>query len=112
MSEDVFDPGLQPERTALAWQRTLLSLTVAFLAASRGLLPVLGVWSYTVAGIGVALSLALAVVTHRRYRRIHVHLTTVHPHSLPHGGALMLVCCCLALLCGALALAFTLHGML
>lgn len=112
MTDSVFDAGLQPERTALAWQRTLLSLAVAFLAASRVLLPLLGVWSYSIAGAGLAVTIGLFVVIERRYRRLHRHLTTVHSGSVPNGGRLVLICSGITLTCGLLALGFVLSHVL
>ncbi|MEP6478009.1 MAG: DUF202 domain-containing protein [Rhodoglobus sp.] len=112
MTDSVFDAGLQPERTALAWQRTLLSLVVAFLAASKVLLPLLGVWSYSIAGAGLAVTIGLGVVIERRYRRLHRHLTTVHAGSLPGDGRLVLVCAAITFGCGLLALGFVLGRVL
>lgn len=86
--ERVFDPGLQPERTALAWQRTILALGVAALAASRGLLPLFGASSYVIAGAGLAVIVAILIATDRRYRAVHRHLTTVDSSTLPSGGRL------------------------
>jgi uncharacterized membrane protein YidH (DUF202 family) len=68
-ANDLFDSGLQPERTDLAWRRTALALTVGALVAGRLLLSVLGLWSSVVgaAGIGAAASIWIGAV--RRARR-------------------------------------------
>lgn len=50
----LFDPGLQPERTALAWRRTTLSLMLGSLVALRLLPPALGTWSFAVGFLGLA----------------------------------------------------------
>ena len=65
------DPGLQPERTALAWRRTGLALTVGSLIGLRVLPPLLGPAAYLLAGLGVVASLAVLAAGHRRYRRVH-----------------------------------------
>ena len=49
-----FDPGLQPERTALAWRRTTLSLTLGSLVALRLLPSALGTWSLAIGFLGLA----------------------------------------------------------
>ncbi|QZN86561.1 DUF202 domain-containing protein [Cellulomonas sp. C5510] len=52
-------PGAQPERTALAWRRTSLSVAVGSLVAGRVLEPWLGasVWGATALGLLGALAL-------------------------------------------------------
>jgi uncharacterized membrane protein YidH (DUF202 family) len=65
-----FDPGLQPERTKLAWQRTSLALAVGSAVAIRLLTPQAGVVA-TVAGCaGLLLALVALGGTHFRYRRV------------------------------------------
>jgi putative membrane protein len=61
-----FDPGLQPERTALAWRRTAQSLAVGSLAAGRLLQVRLGGASWLLAVIGVVLALGLLLAARRR----------------------------------------------
>jgi uncharacterized membrane protein YidH (DUF202 family) len=64
MSGDApFDPGLQPERTLLAWRRTALALGVAAVAAAA--------FAYLAAAL--------------RYRRTHAALTAAA--RLPGDGA-------------------------
>jgi putative membrane protein len=61
-----FDPGLQPERTALAWRRSALTLSVGSLAAGRVLEPALGGASWLLAVVGVVLGLGLLLAARRR----------------------------------------------
>ena len=66
-----WDAGLQPERTALAWRRTGLALTVGSLIGLRVLPALLGPSALVLAGVGVVASLAVLAAAHRRYRRVH-----------------------------------------
>lgn len=107
-AERVFDEGVQLERTALAWQRTLLALVVGSLAAARGLQPLLGDVSWALAGLGVAAGIAGSILTRRRYVAAHRHLMN-DPVSLP-GGAVLLATTALGTLgIGLAALAFVVH---
>ena len=64
-----FDPGLQPERTALAWRRAALSLAIGSLAAGRVLEVVIdGAWLF--AAVGAALGLGLLLTARRRTAQI------------------------------------------
>ncbi|MDR5700910.1 DUF202 domain-containing protein [Agromyces aerolatus] len=67
----VFDPGLQPERTELAWRRTALALGVGSLIALRILPEVFGDPLWALGGIaGVVAATALWFGARRRYRTI------------------------------------------
>lgn len=75
MSEHaLFDAGMQPERTLLAWRRTCLSFAVAALVAARALFEPLGLLAViaglVVAGVAAAAYFAAAA----GYRRAHASL--------------------------------------
>ncbi|WP_411374943.1 DUF202 domain-containing protein [Arthrobacter sp. MPF02] len=71
-----FDPGLQPERTALAWRRTALALVIVAVVGLRVLPALLGPLALVGAGAGIAIASAVFVASHRRYRSQHRLLTT------------------------------------
>ncbi|WP_349628269.1 DUF202 domain-containing protein [Cellulomonas hominis] len=61
-------PGVQAERTTLAWHRTALSLAVGALAAGRVLEPVTGAWVWALAVTGALVAGALGWAGGRRSR--------------------------------------------
>ncbi|KQZ74886.1 MULTISPECIES: DUF202 domain-containing protein [unclassified Nocardioides] len=63
------DPGLANERTALAWQRTALSLMVCAAILARLTYGDLGGAAFTVLGPAFLLSLWVFVESRGRYRR-------------------------------------------
>lgn len=95
--------GLQPERTALAWQRTGLALLVLGLASPRLTWASLGMWSLLPAVVVAAGSIVMLVVAHRRYR-ITGHLLDGQPSGRLLDGRLPLLTAALALVLAVLAL--------
>ncbi|MFI6764335.1 DUF202 domain-containing protein [Streptomyces sp. NPDC050355] len=97
------DPGLQPERTRLAWRRTTLSATAMAVLAGRQLLhgQAPGPVEAVLAVLMGLLWLAFMALAHRRMRA----MATGRPPGLPPRTALLLVVCTLAVaLCGAVIL--------
>ncbi|MER8234450.1 DUF202 domain-containing protein [Streptomyces sp. NPDC094049] len=82
--ESLRDPGLQPERTRLAWRRTTLSCTVvAVLAVKLGVQD--GTTPLGVAGFALSalVWIAFLAVAHRRIRS----LSAARPDPLSYRGA-------------------------
>lgn len=86
----VFDPGLQPERTDLAWRRTVLAIAVGALVSLRLLPSVLGPWSLGIGLVGLLLAGASWVLARRRAMLVRVALLTTSA-PLPGAGLLLLV---------------------
>lgn len=63
------DPGLQPERTALALRRTALSLVVVSVGMARLATPVLGAIAAVGCAVVALLAGTVAVAERARYRR-------------------------------------------
>ncbi|MGW3010466.1 DUF202 domain-containing protein [Streptomyces sp. NPDC001219] len=102
------DPGLQPERTRLAWRRTTLSATVVAVLAGRQLLhrDAPGPVQVVAAVLTGLLWAAFVAVSHHRMRA----MAAGRPPALPQRTALLLVGCTLALaLCGAVILVRPVH---
>ncbi|QIJ61784.1 DUF202 domain-containing protein [Streptomyces sp. JB150] len=96
------DPGLQPERTRLAWRRTTLSLTVAAVLAMR---TTLHEGPTTPALLACALCFTLwlgfLLLAHHRIRAL---TTTLRPAPLPPRHATAATACTVALAVCAVAL--------
>ncbi|MFJ6074900.1 DUF202 domain-containing protein [Streptomyces sp. NPDC093065] len=94
------DPGLQPERTRLAWRRTTLSGTVAaVLAVKAALHGGATTVSVLAAALCCALWLALLRIAHGR---IHALAAASRPRALTPPLATAAALCTLALaVCGA-----------
>jgi putative membrane protein len=87
--ERPFDPGLQPERTALAWQRTGLSIALALLVGARLVAHLGAAWAPALAAAGIIGIAVLLTIGHRRYARVHRALTAEPPQKLPGAAALL-----------------------
>lgn len=69
-----FDPGLQPERTELAWRRTALAIAIGSLVSLRifplVLPPSLAAWGFVPGAIGLIAACALWFAARRRLLRM------------------------------------------
>jgi uncharacterized membrane protein YidH (DUF202 family) len=107
----LFDPGLQPERTALAWRRTGLAVAVGAVAGARLLAPALGAAAVAVAVFGLALAALFLFGATRRARRAQDALLRDGDLACGPGGRLLAVVsiACTALGVVALALVVGAH---
>ena len=98
------DPGLQPERTRLAWRRTTLSSTVAaVLAAKTALHGGASPAGLVMCGVCCGLWLGFLLIAHRRIRTL---ATTAAPTALAPRHATAAVLCTAAMAVCAAALVF------
>jgi uncharacterized membrane protein YidH (DUF202 family) len=82
------DPGLQPERTAMAWTRTAVALAAVSLLFLRWV-PQHGGAAAVLAAAGVLAAVALAWTQRRRHpRRSAAFAGDAVPADLPHAAAL------------------------
>jgi putative membrane protein len=99
----LFDPGLQPERTLLAWRRTAAGLAVGSLTAARLLFDTVHALALVGGAVGLTTAVAFAVVGHRRHRRFMAAVRAGSPPP-PTSGASIMATAALVLLCGIVAL--------
>ncbi|MBN9178158.1 MAG: DUF202 domain-containing protein [Microbacterium sp.] len=87
----LYDPGLQPERTELAWRRTALALAVGSLVAMRMLPATLGGVGWVAPGIaGLVCAGALWHAARLRAARVNdVLLARTARRALPDGALLV-----------------------
>jgi uncharacterized membrane protein YidH (DUF202 family) len=108
-STRLFDEGLQPERTHLAWQRTLLALGLGCAVAARLTAPHLGLIGVTISLAGLAAVVIAYVLVRLRYRRINHSLRSTQTLALVSAWPLALVAVATACL-GVLGAFFILFG--
>jgi hypothetical protein len=104
MTERLFDPGLQPERTALAWRRTGLAVAVGAIAGTRLLAPALGAGALVVGLLGLSLAVLLVLGSTRRARRTEACLLQDGNLVSGPGGRLIAAVCVACTTVGVAAL--------
>lgn len=109
LAQRPFDQGLQLERTALSWRRTVLALAAAAFAGAKVLFGPLGYAAVIVGGAGLVLALLLYVLSGRRYLREHRRLTrTGEGHAPLPGAGTLALCSAMVAVAGVLALTYVL----
>ncbi len=110
MSDVARDPGLQPERTLLAWRRTALALVVLSAFATRYLAVELGPVAGALGGVGILVSALAVASAHARYRRVLHGFAAADAGEapLPAGGRTLALVAIAALGVGAAGLAIVL----
>jgi putative membrane protein len=90
-----WDVGLQPERTALAWRRTALSIGVLSAALARLLVQYSSAAAIVLLAVEIPLVVLIALAAQRRLRRVDSWLRTGTPlrPGLLHLGMTVLACC-------------------
>lgn len=79
-TDAVYDPGLQPERTLLAWRRTCLTVAVVSALAVRFTAASVGWPAIVLGGLGVLFGLLSYLAADLGYRRVHRQLSRTDRH--------------------------------
>ncbi|MFE7776773.1 DUF202 domain-containing protein [Streptomyces sp. NPDC057445] len=103
MSGDSRDPGLQPERTRLAWRRTTLAFTVAAVLAARQIVHHGGITGRDVVAFALSALVWLGFLS-VAHRRIGAMATRRPPAAMPLGEAFAATLCTVALAVFAVAI--------
>jgi uncharacterized membrane protein YidH (DUF202 family) len=77
--EQVYDQGLQQERTALAWDRTGLAMLGTAFVYARAVGPPYARLSQLPAAVGLVVGAGMLVLGARRYRDLHATLRADRP---------------------------------
>ncbi|QXE37638.1 DUF202 domain-containing protein [Streptomyces sp. GMY02] len=95
------DPGLQPERTRLAWRRTTLACTVVAVLAVRQAVQDNSAVALAAVALTALVWLSFLTVAHRRAQT----LTTASPPALPaHTATATAVCTVLLAACAVMVM--------
>lgn len=86
------DPGLQPERTSLAWRRTAFAMLVVSLLLVRDALQTHSAWLGATVVILIAASSLLAMIGSLRMRSLHTCGTAGAPHAALTAFTAAVVC--------------------
>jgi uncharacterized membrane protein YidH (DUF202 family) len=89
VSDRTYDRGRQPDRTDLAWQRTVLAIAVGSLISLRLLPPVFGTWGFLIGSTGLLTAAGAWYLARRRAQQVAVQLEFSGP--LPGAGLLLLI---------------------
>ena len=107
----LYDPGLQPERTELAWRRTALALAVGSLVSIRVLPLLFGSSAWMLLGLaGVAVAAIIWSAARVRYRTAYRALTTAASGRRLPDGRLLAVTVVVCTGAGGVALAAVFIG--
>jgi uncharacterized membrane protein YidH (DUF202 family) len=88
VTDRTFDRGRQPERTDLAWQRTVLAVAIGSLISLRLLPPVLGTWGFLIGATGLLAAAFSGYLARRRAQHVAATLSST---ALPPGAGLLLL---------------------
>lgn len=106
----LYDHGLQPERTLLAWRRTCLSFGVASLVAMRFTAEAFGLFAVLAGILGAGLAVLAYALAALGYRRAHASL--LDRGMLDRGGWPLLCATAAVAVVGILCSAAVLGGVL
>jgi uncharacterized membrane protein YidH (DUF202 family) len=95
------DPGLQPERTLLAWRRTTLSCTVAAVLAAKTALHGRTAGGFVVVALCALLWLGFLVLAGRRIRALATGEPGRPPRLTPRHAAAATLCTIALAVCAA-----------
>lgn len=107
MTDVLFDRGLQPERTLLAWRRTCLALAVGGALGVR-LTSHLGLAAALAGVVCIVAASGAGLATGGRYHRMHLSLVATGWHTEGAGPLAVLTGAALLLAVGALVVVIAL----